>query len=279
MSPWITACVPWYRPQSSAPKVALMMKATRNERIDVRRMAVPKARSVEAVKRAASRVFLDVALHHRNRVQHLGGDRARIGDAVLAGARQPLHAPAEVERRQDHQHEDAEHLRHHHRVGDDQHGHRADAHHGVAQAHRQARADDGLHQRRVGGQAREHLAGLRRLEEFRALPDDVGIDRVAQVGGHPLAEPAHHVEARRREDAQGDADREQGEEVAAQRHHARARVARDEALVDQRAQRDREDQRARGGEHQEQHGGGDPAAVRAQERQQPGERADVARRR
>ncbi len=55
MSPRTTACVPWYRPQSRAPKVALMMKATRNERIRVRRTAVPKARSVEAPKRSASR--------------------------------------------------------------------------------------------------------------------------------------------------------------------------------------------------------------------------------
>ena len=55
MSPRTTACVPWYRPQSSAPKVALMMKATRNERIRERVTAVPKARSVESVKRSASR--------------------------------------------------------------------------------------------------------------------------------------------------------------------------------------------------------------------------------
>ena len=170
--------------------------------------------------------FLQVALHHRHGVQHLGGDRARVGDPVLAGARQAAHAAAEIERRQDDQDQDRQHLRHDDRVGDDQHRHRADAHHGVAQPHRQARADDGLHQRRVGRQARQHLAGLRRLEELGALADDVRVDGVAQVGGDALAEPAHHVEARRREDAEGDADREQGEEVLAQRHHARARDRR-----------------------------------------------------
>ena len=155
---------------------------------------------------AASRASCSVALHHRNRVQHLGGDRARVGHAVLAGAREPAHAAAEPERRQHDQHQDAEHLRHHYRVGDDQHGHRADAHHRVAQAHRQARADHGLHQRRVGRQARQHLAGLRGLEELRALAHDVRIDGVAQVGGDALAEPADHVEARRREQAERDAD-------------------------------------------------------------------------
>ena len=73
-----------------------------------------------------------------------------------------------------------------------------------------------------------------RLEELRALPHHVRVDRVAQVGGDALAEPAHHVEARRREHAERDADAEQREEVLAQRHHPRARVGGDEALVDQR---------------------------------------------
>ncbi len=244
----------------------------------MRRTAVLKARSVDSPKRRASRLLLKVALHHRHRVQHLGGDRARVGDPVLAGAREAAHAPADVDRRQHDQHQDRQHLRHHHRVGDDQHGHRADAHHRVAQAHREARADDGLHQRRVGGQARQHLAGLRGLEELGALPDDVRIDGVAQVGRDPLAQPAHHVEAGRREQAEGDADAEQGDEVLAQRHQPRAGVAADEALVDQAAQRHRKDQRARRGEHEEQHRQRDPAAVGAQEGQQARERADVSRR-
>jgi hypothetical protein len=55
IAPCSTACVPWYRPHSSAPKVAVMMKATRNERMRVRFTAVAKAFSVDASKRAASR--------------------------------------------------------------------------------------------------------------------------------------------------------------------------------------------------------------------------------
>ncbi len=115
------------------------------------------------------------------------------------------------------------------------------------------------------------------LEELRALADDVGIDRVAQVGGDALAEPAHHVEARGREDAERDADREQGEEMLAQRHHPRGRIGGDEALVDQRLERDRKDQRADRGQHEEQPREGNPAAVRSKEREQPGEGPDVAR--
>ncbi len=55
MSPRSTACVPWYRPHSSAAEVAMMMKATSTERALVRRTAVRNALSVEPSKRPASR--------------------------------------------------------------------------------------------------------------------------------------------------------------------------------------------------------------------------------
>ena len=55
MSPRATACVPWYKPQSSAPKVAVMMKPTSTARIRVRLTAVLNAFSVEPSKRLASR--------------------------------------------------------------------------------------------------------------------------------------------------------------------------------------------------------------------------------
>ena len=245
----------------------------------VRLIAVAKALAVEASKRVASRCSAFVALHHGNRVQHLGGDRAAVGHAVLAGAAEFADAPAEVDGRQHHQHQDAQHLRHHDRVGDDQHRHRADAHHRVAQPHAQAGADDGLNQRGVGRQARQHLAGLRGLEELRALPDHVRVHRVAQVSRHPLAQPGDHVEAQRREQPERRAHAEQREEVLAHRHHALAGVAGHQALVDQRLERDREQQRAHRRHHQEEHRPRDAEAVRAQERQQPAERAHIARRR
>ncbi len=53
--PATTACVPWYRPHSSAPNVALMMKATSMERTSVRLRAVSNAFSVDTAKRSASR--------------------------------------------------------------------------------------------------------------------------------------------------------------------------------------------------------------------------------
>jgi hypothetical protein len=43
-----------------------------------------------------------------------------------------------------------------------------------------------LHQRRVCGQARQHLAGLCGLEELGALLQHMGIDGVAQIRSHPV---------------------------------------------------------------------------------------------
>ena len=83
-----------------------MMNATSNERTRVRLRAVSKACSVATREARRLALLLGVALHHRNRVQHLGGDGAGVGDAVLAGARELAHAAAEVQARQHHQHQD-----------------------------------------------------------------------------------------------------------------------------------------------------------------------------
>ena len=134
-------------------------------------------------------------------------------------------------------------------------------------------ADHGLHQRRVGGQARQHFAGLRGFEELRALPQHVGIDRVAQVGRDALAQPAHHVEARRREQAQRHGDGEQRQEVVAQRHQLLALVGGDSSRRRSGRAAPREHQRADRRHHQEQPGQRDAPAVGADEGQQAGQRA------
>ena len=224
---------------------------------------------VEALRLAR---FLHIALHHRDLAEHLCGDRAGVGHAVLAGAAQLAHAPAEEQARQHHQHQDAQHLRHHHRVGDDQHEQRTGAHHGVAQPHAERRADDGLHQRGVGGQAAEDLAGLRGLEELGALPHHVGVDGVAQVGRDALAQPGDHVKAQGGEQAQRRAHGEQGTEVLAQRHDALARISRHQPLVDQRLQGHGQQQGAGGGHDQEHHRPSNAPSVGPQEGDQAAER-------
>ena len=87
--------------------------------------AAALARGLEGVFGAAVETrglarFLHVALHHRNLAQHLGGDGAGIGHAVLAGAAELAHAAAEIDAGQHHQHQHAQHLRHDPGVGDDE---------------------------------------------------------------------------------------------------------------------------------------------------------------
>src|SRR5690606_14602946 len=105
--------------------------------------------------------FGGVALHHRHGIQNFGGDGAGVGHAVLGGAREAAHAPANPHTGQDHHHHHQQHHAHGVGVGPDQHHQRAQADHGVAQPHRQGRADNRLHQGGVGGQAREHFTALR----------------------------------------------------------------------------------------------------------------------
>ena len=147
------------------------------------------------VKALRLAVLGGIALHYRHGVQHLGGNRAGIGNAVLAGARELAHAPAKPQAGQHDQHQHHKHLQHHIGVGPDQHAQGADAHHRVAQAHAQGRAHHRLHQGGVSRQAAQHLAGLRGFKKLRALVQHMAVNRVAQIGGDPLAQPAHHVKA------------------------------------------------------------------------------------
>ena len=210
-----------------------------------------------------------VALHHRDRIQHFGCDRAGVGHPVLAGARQAPHAPAEPHRRQHHQQQHAHHLQHDPRVGVDQHRHGAGAHDRVAQAHRQRRADDSLHQRGVGRQPRQHLAGLGGFEKFRALHQHMRVHGIAQVGRDPLAQPTDHVKTRRREQPQRHCHAEQRQEVFAHGQQLLALALGRQPAVDQAAQGDREHQRRRGRQNQEQRGPDDACAVGPEKRRQP----------
>ena len=114
-------------------------------------------------------VFGRVALHHGDGVQHLGGYGARVRNAVLAGAGQFAHLAAKVHGRHDDEHQRAQHLQHHPRVGPNQHRQCANTHHQIAQTHGERRANDGLHQRGVGRQARQHFAGLCGFKKLWAL--------------------------------------------------------------------------------------------------------------
>ncbi|GIX23587.1 MAG: hypothetical protein KatS3mg122_0818 [Caldimonas sp.] len=210
--------------------------------------------------------FLRETLHHGDRVERFGGDGAEVGHPVLAGARQLAHVPADRQRRQHQQQQQAQHLGHHVRVGDDQHHQRPASHQQVAQAHGQAGAHHGLHQRGVGAQAREHFAAARRLEEFGALADHVPIHRGTQIGRDAFTQPADQVVACGREQAQGRADGEQFGEMTLQRQQALRPRGVHQPLVDQAAQGHRQHQGGQRCQHQKARCGGHTSAVGAHER-------------
>jgi hypothetical protein len=135
--------------------------------------------------------------------------------------------------------------------------------------------------RRVGGQPRQHLAGLQGLEELRALAQHVRVDRLPQIGGHPLADPAHHVEARRGRQAQhhGDAEQEADEMARIETSRSAFAVGRArETPVDQQFDGVGQRQRRAGGEQQEQQGQRDLPAVARDVGQQRAQRPQLARR-
>ena len=226
------------------------------------------------VKARGLATFGGVALHHGNGVEHLGRDGAGVGHTILAGARELANPPPEPQGGQHHAHQHHGDLQHHPRVGPDQHGQRAHAHDGIAQPHAERGAHHGLHQRGVRGQARQHLAGLCGLEELGALLQHMGIDGVAQVRRHPLAQPADHVEAAGGKDAQGDGHGKQCQKMPTQGHDLCSALGRglpwrrgcQRPTVDQTAQGQREGQRRQCREQKKQPGQKNAGPIGPQER-------------
>ena len=167
------------------------------------------------IKPLGFKLLLAITLHRGNGVEHLGSDSARIGHPVLAGAAEFAHAFAEKDRRQHHQHQNAQHLGHHIGVGENQHAHGTHAHHGIAQTHGETGAHHGLNERGVGGQARQHFAGLCAFKKLRTLTQHMGIHRIAQIGGDALAQPAHHVKPGGGKHTQGRTHRKERQEMFA----------------------------------------------------------------
>ncbi len=90
---------------------------------------------------------------------------------------------------------------------------RADQAQGGAQDDGQIDAGDGLHQRGVGGQARQHLADPGGFVKQRVHAHDAPIDGGAQIRDHPLAQPGHQVKTQRREHAENHRGRQEADEI------------------------------------------------------------------
>ena len=179
-----------------------------------------------------------VGLHGVDRIQGLRGDRRGIGDAVLALPRQPFDATAEDHDRQDHGRNDQRSQTGQARAGDDEHGRRADQHDRAAQRQRQGRADHGLHEFGVGGQARNQFAGARTFEKGLVQGQQVRIQAAAQVRCHALAEQGHAEIPRRAGNRHDHGDAEQADETRIEL----GRIGLAETTIDHEAGRSRQGQ-------------------------------------
>ncbi len=171
--------------------------------------------------------FLTEGLDDLHRAQLLGGCRADVGDAVLAGARHILQAAAEQHDRQDddgdaEQDAAGETRREREEIDD-----AADAHHHVAQRDRDRGADHLLDHRRVRRHARGDFGGAVFLEEAGSEAEQIALYRLADVGDGAFAEPADEIEAQRRGEREGDHDQIEEAEMRGD-----VAAAGDEAAVD-----------------------------------------------
>ncbi len=217
---------------------------------------VDDGREILAVDR-----FVGIGLGGADGVDGLLGEGRDVGDPVLALAREFAYAPAEQHDRGHHrryhdQHQpgqfEAGHRQHHQRAGHGQH---------IAQRHRQGGADHRLQQLGVGGQARQHLAGLGGLEISRRKRDHPAEHGGAQIGHHPLADPGDQIEARRRRQGEHGGDDDEADDRLVQQDG----VALLQALVDDMAQSLAEQQHGQGRHHECYRGAEQAAAVWPQE--------------
>ena len=155
--------------------------------------------------------------------------------------------------------------RHHH------HGAGADEQHEIAQGHRHRRADRGLDLRGVGGEPRDHLAGLGLVEKVGGERGEMGEHVAAQIGDDTLAERGDQEVARRARQRQQRRDGDHHQKVAVDQLDA----ARGEAEVDHAPHRDRHDQRGQRRHDQRAERGERPAAVAVDVGQKRGERPQI----
>ena len=181
-------------------------------------------------------LFLGEGLDGAHGVDRLLGLAADVGQPILGLARQAADHAAEDDDRHDDQRHHQEHEAGELGVGDDQQPDAAEREQDVAQRLGDGRADHRLHDRRVGGDARQDLAGARGLEEAGRHADDVAIDLASDAGHDPLAEPGDEVGAQEGRDGERQDDDDRGTQRVVEGLGPRL----GEAAVDQVAQADAE---------------------------------------
>jgi hypothetical protein len=212
-------------------------------------------------------------LHHLDVAQGLAGIAAHFGKRVLAAPGKLPHAPAEQDHRRHHERHAGDDDQRQLGVGDEQQHQATDEHERVAQRDGHRRADHGLQERGVGGDARLDLGGLIGLEERRVQPDQVVEHGQADVGADPLADPGHEVEAQKR--AQGQHHHQQCEQADGLHQHVRR--AGSETFIDHQAHALADGQGDAGRDDQSDAGEHHLTNIRAQKSQCRSEAAEAAR--
>ena len=99
----------------------------------------------------------------------------------------------------------------------------------------------------------------------------MAVNRLAQIGRDPLAEPAHGIEARGGKHTQRHRHQEQRTKVLPQRHGLVSPICGDQPGVNQIAQCQRKRQRGQCCHHQAEQGPCNARSVGVKEGQQPGQ--------
>ena len=203
-----------------------MTIAVISARSRMRRLAAVKTVSVAAGEALALAALLVERLDDLHRAEHFAGDRADVGDAVLALGRYGADLAPEDDDRDD----DERNAEQHHpgELGreEEQDDDAGDRHDDVAQRDRHGGADDLFDDRRVDGQPAGDLGRAVFLEVTGREAEQIAVHREADVGDDALAEPGDEVEARRGGDRH---DHHQDEEVLEPRRDV---AAAPEAAVD-----------------------------------------------
>ena len=149
-------------------------------------------------------LFLIECLHHLHRTEHFGHHCADIGDPVLTATRNIAQPPPEPDNRQYDQGDGNEQLRGQPGRKVKQIGSADHADQQIAQRHRYGGADHHFDQRGVRCHARGNFGRAVRFKEAGRHSQQIGLNLLADIADHALAEPRDVIKPERGADAKDD---------------------------------------------------------------------------
>ena len=211
------------------------------------------------------------SLYDLNGVETFHSEGARIRKPVLRRTREaPDPAPEDDERQENGRNGEKHEAR---KIGARRRHHRrrAEEQKHVAKRYRRRGTDHRLDERGVGGEARQHLARTRELEEGRREFQNVFVNVPPEIRDNPLAKPAYEEEPRRARNAEHQGDDDQGEEILVDE----SCILAAEAVVDHAAARHGDCERRKRREDEGNKGKRHHRTVAAEKGQKPQQRAST----